>query len=376
MDAIGHIDNVRAAVPPGLFSVPGSVRRGDPLIIRGWALQAPDRQPFDSIEALIGTGLAVDAIVGVERPDVVAALSLEPAVNAGFVIVAETDELTAGPQEVIVRGRRAGDEPQRIGSFAIDVRGPRRVLDAIPGAVSTRVVVDRVEIDHSAVIPVVQIDGWALDEVTWQPGSRVVVTIGALAVEAVYGYPRPDVVATFGLDPTANGCGFRTRVALDELDDARDVFAHLDTIDGVRRSSTAALLPPSAAPLANDTIPRARGCIETLHVLDPAAGIRDATRALRAKRGDQVVVTGWAASDYDALTELVAIVDGTHRIPIHTRLERHDVAAAYPDAAVSGFVVGVEVDVLAPGFHEVAIHVLGSDRAFHSTSARATIEVV
>ena len=374
MIALGSIDSVRAAVPPGLVVTPGAVRRGDPLVVRGWALDAISRDSFDSIDAVFADGTVADGVVGLPRPDVVQAFALEPSVQPGFTIVAATDDLTAGPQEVLVRGLRLDDEPQRIATFGIEVRAPARAIDATAGISSARVVIDPIRIDGAVKAPIAIIEGWALDETSWLPGTRVVVTAGKLAVEAVYGYPRPDVVTVFGLGDAALHCGFRARVACDELD-APEARAHLDTAGGARYSGEAVALPQCAGLSALMPAAEPRGSIESICVLDPDSNVRELARPVRVHPGDRVVITGWTECG-SGDGEILAVVDGMRRVSAFHDTAREDVAASLAGRPPAGFSASIGIDALAPGVHEIDVYVRGDDGTFRRTAARAAIEIV
>ncbi len=327
---------------------------------------------------MFANGTVAQGLVGLDRVDVAAHLGSAPAATAGFVIVAPTDTIVAGPQEIVVRARHGDEPPQPIGVVTIDVRAGTRASDATAGVTSQNVHVDDVHSDAGGLVPVIVVHGWALDEESLLPGRGVVVAIGGLAVDATYGYPRPDVTTALGLGPESEPCGFRIRIACDEIEAESaiggTVRAHLDgVVDGVRWSSAAVPLPADvlgwvALPAAN-----ARGRIETVHVTDPAAGLRASSGALEVRAGDRAILTGWTA--FDGPGELVALVDGRVRAPAAERVAPERVTAAFPDATPGGFIISLGTEDLAPGYHAVEIFVRDAARTLHPTGAHLTIDV-
>jgi hypothetical protein len=364
---------VRALVPAGRRAVRGRVRRGDPLLVRGWAFDGDGPAAFDGLEVRFPDGSAFDAVGGLARPDVSAAFGLPAELAPGFVAVVPTEAFPPGPLSGEIHGLRAGRPALAVGRFAVTVAGGRRQVDLIPGVGSERVVLDPPLIDRGGALPVLTLRGWALDGQA-RPGRRVVVALGAFGVEAVYGYPRPDVCAALGLSSLSEACGFELRLPCDELDGPGSAVAHLDDLDGLRSSSRPVPLPAELdfAPLA---APLARGAIDELHVIDPRNVVRQRAGAVAAQAGDRLVLSGWAAHEGEPAAELVAVLDGTRRHPVARRAERFDVAAAGLGPPDAGFIVTIPLDGLSAGPHEVEIFVRRPDGVLVPTAARATVQV-
>lgn len=363
---------MRALVPPGRREVRGRVRRGDPLLLRGWAF-AEGPAPFDALEVRFPDGSAFDAVGGLPRPDVSAAFGLPPELAPGFVAVVPTESFAPGPLAGELYGLRAGRPALPAGRFALTVAGGRRELDLTPGPHSELVVVDPPLIERGGTLPVLIVRGWALDA-QGRPGRRVVVGLGGLGVEALYGRPRPDVCAALGLSPLSEPCGFELRLPCDELEGPGEAVAHLDDLAGLRSSSRPVPLPPDLdfAPLS---APAARGAIDELLVVDPRSVVRQRVCAPAAHAGDQLVLSGWAAHEGEPGADLVAVLDGTRRHPVTQRIERPDVAAAGLGPPAAGFVATIPLQGLSAGPHEVEIFVRRADGRLVPTAARTAVRL-
>jgi hypothetical protein len=349
------------------------VRRGDPLLVRGWALSAAGPIAFDAVEVRFADGTAFDAITGLARPDVCAVFGLPAETLPGFTAVVPTDNLPPGPLTAEVLGRLGGGSALPVGRFSFTLIGPRRRADLTPGVPSQRVIVDPPVIDRNGAAPVLVVRGWALDGLS-RPGLRVVVSIGEFGGEAIYGYARADVCAALGLSPLSEPCGFELRVPCDEVAIPALVVAHCDDVDGTRSSSAAVALPADFAtpPLA---APAARGAIDELQVIDSRDIVTDRLRAVRARDGDRLVLSGWAAHEGEPGAELVAVIDGYLRQPVGRRIKRADVAAAGLGPPHAGFVTTIRLRGLPAGLHVVEIFARRADGTLVPTAARATVEI-
>ena len=119
-----------------------TVRQGDVLFVRGWALN-PERVPADRVFVAIDDGDPIEGVVGLPRPDVVAALGSDGALGAGFAAALPIGSIPLG-RHVVRASFAVDDRVFRVPAEAFVVlslltpesafeEGVRRLLDRVGG---------------------------------------------------------------------------------------------------------------------------------------------------------------------------------------------------------------------------------------------------
>lgn len=365
---IGSLDEIRAFPNLGGATQAGSVRQGDPLLVRGWAVQPPSHTPFHRVILELG-GHFFEGAVNIPRRDVAVALDNLAALNCGFIFTVATDELSRGLHRGAIVGLTAEGERFSISPVTFIVRASPPPVNIVGGRESSHVRIDDVRADSQSLF----ICGWALDDRTNAPASRVIVSVGDTGFTADYGIPRPDVGSALGLGDDSTACGFYLTIPIGSYDEGAAISAHGISEDGIVQSS-APYKQDATSPLPLESPHLVMGAVDRVEVLDGTGAIRDIWRANRAVVGDEILIHGWAVGVDGADAEIIALLDGVRRIPVPARLVRPDLAGTFPRAHRAGFVASIRLADIEPGIHEIELFVHDNGRML-PTSARAVVTV-
>jgi len=377
-EGLGSIDGIESVVDR--HDDGATVRQGDVLFVRGWALN-PERVPADRVFVAIDDGDPVEGVVGLPRPDVVAALGSDGALGAGFAAALPIGSIPLG-RHVVRASFAVDDRVFRVPAEAfVEVAVANDPLAGlVPRADGWAIHLDGVFVGTDRVAAAfgeapaltfgmpATLRGWAVDVDARQPVGGILADDGNGLRPGVVGFERLDVVDDLGLTGVER-CGFAVpmlppsageeAVRLVLLSADRD--AYVETEVRVRRA------------VADTTtgLPRLDAAVRVT-IDDVLAGTtpypwesRDADASLR---GDELLwVRGWAIDQVRGApaAAVTLCVDERLEFTAQAGLERPDVAAALGDPALSpcGFAANVPLAGLQLGDHHLAVRVIAADRS-------------
>jgi hypothetical protein len=355
--------------------VTNTAARGGFVIVRGWLYDREAERSADTIRIRLNSGPAVEAVVGLNRPDVANVMGTRAAAS-GFAAAIPV-LVTAGSCTLAISP--AFDDRSRTIELhdvieVVDAPDPFAGLHPDPGhwMFSVDGVFDGagrcIEVDAAGAYVLPADAGadarlWVLDAGDRQPPQALVVRFGGRHLIVSSTIERLD--AALSIDaPGARMCGFSIPLMPSpigtEIIDVYAVgrsgaYAHLTSLR-VRRPEplSAGLLPPTA-PLI--------GALDAVFcdgVSAPAAG------DIPVDVGMAIRLCGWVVDPVGPrLTGgIEVLVDGRVAAETHTRLVRTDVAASLGTNGVAecGFDVLLTVPQLAAGPHVLAVRALSSRR--------------
>ena len=206
-------------------SKPGSVpslRRGDFARARGWVVRADDATPVDGLSVTLAGEPAVEAIVGLSRPDVAEHLGAD-ARKSGFEVVFPVTA-PLGRQQLAFEARSGGEILPLDSACIVSIDPPS---DPLAGRYERRdgwaFTIDGIRLAEGraaekndpsapdvftlALAARAFVQLWVIDRVHDVPASGVVARAGGIYLPVLASAVRRDAAAYVGL-PSAERCGF------------------------------------------------------------------------------------------------------------------------------------------------------------------------
>ncbi len=315
-----------------------TVTYGDNLLVTGWAADYQDGAPVKQVQVLIDGKVAGNAVLGIARPDVATAYKNPAWTNSGWTFTYLPTSLSIGSHTVTAVATDSLALTATLTNskaFTIAARSPVGVTGAAVDAVSKTTTV--VHGDN------ITVTGWAADYQDGAPVKQVQVLIdGKVAGNAVLGLARADVAKaynnpawtnsgwTFSYSSASLAVGTHTATAV-----ATDSFALSTTLTNSRSFTVVAAPPLGVTGSAIDAV----------------------TKTSTVTRGDNLLVTGWAADYQDGapVKQVQVLIDGTAVGNAVLGIARPDVATAYKNPAWtnSGWSFTYSSTGLATGTHTV-----------------------
>jgi hypothetical protein len=384
-EGLGSIDAVESAADRRDAGT--TVRQGDVLFVRGWALN-PEHVAAARVFVAIDDGDPVEGVVGLPRPDIVAALGSNGSLGAGFAAAipigsipigrhvvraffAVDDRLFRIPTEAFIAVDPASDPlaglVPRADGWAIHLDGIFVGSDRLAGGLGSGAAL-------AFGVPAT-LRGWAVDVDARQPVGGILADDGNGLRPGVVGFDRPDVTEDLGL-PGVERCGFAVPLLTPSAGEgavrlvmlSADRAAYVETEIRVRR----------AVAQRTTDLPRLDAAVR-IAIDDVVAGTTpypwaspDADVSLR---GDELLwIRGWAIDDARGSPPAAVTLCVDDRLDFFAQagLERPDVAAALGNPALSpcGFVACIPLAGLPPGDHQVAVRVIATDRSGYFEGGR------
>jgi hypothetical protein len=387
IEALDYID----MTSPGPHETSAAIPKGAIVTVSGWATIDQEPGRCAGLYVIVDDGPPLEALYGLERPDVAEIFADESYTFSGFRAAVTTAHLEPGPHTIALAIRdEEGDivAIDGVESFSIASSFDDLVLEAPENDTWTPIVVEGLWIDgeyteepiDAGPHGIVSLRGWAADEPAGGVARAVFGIVGSTVVKAFYGSPRDDVAADRG-DAVWRDCGFALDVPLDGVPPGnhllriRMVGADGETVyDGPPvRVDVAAFSLTTAALVPTGTTTSA--FIDDVAVFDAAGSLKPFARDLRLQRGDQLFIRGWAI-DEERGTVARAVHLCIDDLPSTTAvygIERTDVTEIFerPDFLACGFTGLIQTAAMAPGPHEVAIRVIdGEGSRFYETHQR------
>ena len=390
--AFGHIDEIAYldANTGGSRERITAIPRGALLTLRGWAALVEDPGFAAGVFVMLDGGPPTEMVYGIERRDVATVMRDESFAMTGFRGILATSHLDLGEHRVTVAIRN-GDGTfvplEDAATVAIEESIEQRMLAAPTATQRTAIVVDDLKIGMQFVtepVPATQGDfisirGWAFDEPANALATNVYATVGSTVVSAEYGSARADVAAHRNDERFCN-CGFSLEIPLDAVApghhairlrvlgaDGQTIYEGQRIAVDVAPFATGATLSPGGRPTL--------GTIDSTTVFDMRGHVVSNAAPLTLKRGDQLLLSGWAIDEPgDAPARGVHVcVDGIASTPAVYGLERRDVARHFhrPDLTDCGFTAILGTGSMPAGSHTAELRVIDrTGTRFYDTGQR------
>jgi hypothetical protein len=398
--ATGSIDEVRWLTVDASGPASDDVPPGAALFVRGWALHVDGNGPATCVVVRIDGARNYPARIDLPRPDVASSLGKPGLERTGFEAIVPTGLLAPGVHEVSICSVDTdsmwfAEANQRTPFFLL---GTQRSLPAsIPlggaGCEATIDAITNVSADRAFDFPfqtieasrgsLIAVRGWAYDDIVYKPAAAVFGLVdGRLAFKATYGIRRPDVAQSRGLlelEPV----GFTIEIPTIELERG----LHRLEIVALNASEDRLVHSKCVVELViRERDGKPRNAAETTPAfLDSVVRVangqgRERITPLRATRGDQLFVRGWAIDGVAGTigAGVLLVIDETIEINALYGLKRPDIAEAHenPDLERCGFTAEIRTDTLAPGRHSVKCFVIARDgRGTLATAQQFEFEV-
>ena len=196
-----------------------TVRQGDVLFVRGWALN-PAHVPARRVFVAIDDGDPVEGVVGLPRPDVVAALGSDGSLGAGFAAAIPIGSIPIG-RHVVRASFAVDDRLFRVPTEAFVEVAPASdpLAGLLPRTDGWAIHLDGIFVGNDRVaaglgdgtalafgMPAT-LRGWAVDVNARQSVGGILADDGSGLRPGVVGFDRPDVTDDLGLQGVER-CGF------------------------------------------------------------------------------------------------------------------------------------------------------------------------
>lgn len=357
-----------------------TVRQGDVLFVRGWALN-PAHVPARRVFVAIDDGDPVEGVVGLPRPDVVAALGSDGSLGAGFAAAIPIGSIPIG-RHVVRASFAVDDRLFRVPTEAFVEVAPASdpLAGLLPRTDGWAIHLDGIFVGNDRVaaglgdgtalafgMPAT-LRGWAVDVNARQSVGGILADDGSGLRPGVVGFDRPDVTDDLGLQGVER-CGFAVPLLAPSAGEeavrlvvlSADRGAYFETEVRVRRA------------VADRTtgLPRLDAAVR-ITIDDVVAGTtpypREYSDADVSLRDDELLwVRGWAIDDVRGAPPAAVTLCLDDRLEFFAQagLERPDVAVSLENPVLSpcGFAACVPLAGLLPGEHHLAVRVIASDRS-------------
>ncbi len=329
-------------------SVTGStiVGRSDSVRVDGWVADPVDGAPVGNVTIYIDGVAEGTPVLGIPRPDVVAARHNSAYLNSGYEMFYSAASLKLGTHAVTVIAIDSGGRSTTFGPYIFTVAataGAGPPIGSIGGAVDS--VTGSTTVGQSDSV---NVSGWVADPVDGAPLSNVKVYIdGTGGVTPTLGIARPDVAAGQHNNAYLDS-GFSLLYSASSL----TLGAHVVTVVAIDSGGRSTTLGP-----VNFTVATTAGAGPPFGFIGEA--VDSVTGSTTVNPSHSLEVNGWVADATDGapLKNVTVYIDGISKGTPTLGIPRPDVAAGQHNNAYldSGYQMLYPVSSLAAGSHLVTV---------------------